>query len=479
MYKRQIQDIEALRFALQRGELKLFQFALYFTIYAKSLKELDEISEQLETALGGKLIYTKPAFLQMEEGFNSTLPLGLDELMIVRNLDTGTISSTFPFSTTQLTSNDGILYGINRHNNSLILFDRFSLENANMVVFAKSGAGKSYAVKLEALRSLMFGTDIIVIDPEDEYRRLAEAVGGAYIDISVKSKHRINPFELPPTGEGETGEDVLRSAIVALHGLIRIMVGGLTPEEDALLDKALFETYALRDITTDPASHKNPPPTMTDLYNVLKNMQGGESLVHRLSKFVEGTYAGLFNQPTNVNLDAPFIDFSIKNLEDELRPVGMYLILNFIWTKIKSRLKRRILIADEAWWMMQYEDSAKFLSSIVRRARKYYLGVTIISQDVEDFLTNKYGKVIVTNSALQLLLKQSPASIDIVGEVFNLTAGEKMLLLESDVGEGIFFAGFNHVAIKILASYVEDQLITSDPAQILQMQERMKGPGQV
>lgn len=468
-----MQDVESLRFALQKGELRLFKFSLYFTIFAKDQEELDTVTQQLETHLGGKLIYTKPAFLQMEEGFLSTLPLGIDALMITQNLDTASISSTFPFTSTELTSNEGILYGINRHNNSLVLFDRFTLENANMVVFGKSGGGKSYAVKLEALRSLMWGTDIIVIDPEDEYRKLAEAVGGACIEISVKSKQRINPFDLPPIMENETGEDVLREAVVSAHGLINLMVGGLTPAEDAILDRALFETYALKDITTDPNSQKNPPPLLTDLYNVLKNMRGVENVVYKLSKYVEGAYAGLFNQPTNVDLGAGFIDFSIKNLEDELRPVGIYLVLNYIWRRIKSQLRRRIMIVDEAWWMMQHEDSAKFLSNLCRRARKYYLGVTIISQDVEDFLTNKYGKVIVSNSSLQLLLKQSPASVDKVTQVFNLTEGEKFLILEADVGEGLFFAGLNHVAIKVIASYTEDQIITSDPKQILAMRGKV------
>ena len=464
-----MQDVESLRFSLQKGEVKLFKYSLYFTIFGKTPEELDTVTQQLETHLGGKLIYTKPAFLQMEEGFISSLALGLDNLSITQNLDTGSISSTFPFVSTELTSNDGILYGINRHNNSLILFDRFSLENANMVVFGKSGGGKSYAVKLEALRSLMWGTDIIVIDPEDEYTKLAEAVGGSFIEISVKSKQRINPFDLPPIMEDETGEEILREAVVAVHGLIKIMVSGLTAEEDALLDKAIFETYALKDINTDPASHKNPAPLLNDLYNVLKNMRGAENIVFKLSKYVEGTYAGLFSQPTNVNLQAGFVNFTIKNLEDELRPVGMYLILNYIWGRVKREMKQRLLIVDEAWWMMQHEDSAKFISGLCRRARKYYLGVTIVSQDVEDFLSSKYGKVIVTNASLQLLLKQSTASVEKIAEVFNLTEGEKFLILEADIGECLFFAGLNHVAIKVIASYTEDQIITSDPRQILAM----------
>lgn len=465
-----MQDVESLRYALQKGELKLFKFSLYFTIYSKSIQELETMSKQLESHLGGRLIYTKPSYLQMEEGFTSTMPLGSDELMIPNNLDTGSVSTAFPFTSTELTSNQGILYGLNRHNNSLILFDRYSLENANMVVFGKSGSGKSYAVKVEALRSLMWGTDVIVIDPEDEYKKLAEAVGGTYIRLSVRSNQRINPFDLPVSFEQESGEDTLRGAVVSAHGLINLMVGGLNAEEDAILDRAILETYALRDITSDINTHKNPAPLMSDLYNVLKNMRGAENLVYKLSKYVEGTFSGLFNQPTNIDLGKGFIDFSIRDLEEQLRPIGMYMVLNFIWTRVRSDLRRRMLIVDEAWWMMQHEDSARFLTSLARRARKYYLGVSVISQDVEDFLSNDYGKVIIANSSLQLLLKQSPTSIKKVSDVFALTEGEKILLLECAIGEGLFFAGLNHVAIKVIASYIEDQIITSDPRQLLSME---------
>ena len=462
-------DIDALRDVLQRGEVRLFQFGLYFTIYGKNYEELDTITKQLESTLGGMLIYTKQSLIQMEQGFNSTLPLNNDELSVLRNLDTGSLSSTFPFTSAELTSDEGILYGINRHNNSLIIYDRFNLENANVAVFAKSGGGKSYAVKLEILRYLMLGTDIIVVDPEDEYRTLCEAVGGSYLRMSLNSDHRINPFDLPHSLKeeaGESGEDVLRSTISSLHGLINLMVGGLSPEEDALIDKALYEAYALKDITTDPESQKNEPPILQDLYNVLSNMRGSESLLSRLSKFTEGTYGNLFNKPTNFELKDGFVVFSVRDLEDQLRPIAMYIILNYIWTKIRMDSKRRIMVIDEAWWMMQYEDSARFLFGLAKRARKYYLGLTIISQDVEDFLASRYGKAVVANSSMQLLLKQSTASIDIVAETFNLTQGEKYMLLQSDVGEGLFFAGQNHVAIKIIASYTEDQIITTNPEQL-------------
>ncbi|MFA4995883.1 MAG: DUF87 domain-containing protein [Patescibacteria group bacterium] len=460
-------DVEALRDVLQRGEVRLFQFGLYFTVYATSQEELKTITEQLESTLGGLLIYTKEALFQMEQGFTSTLPLMMDELNVLRNFDTGSLSSTFPFTSTELTQDDGILYGINRHNNSLIIFDRFNLENANAVVFAKSGSGKSYFVKLEALRYLMLGTDVIVIDPENEYKALSEAVGGSYLEISLNSDKRINPFDLP-VGSEESGEDVLRSTIASLHGLINLMVGGLNPEEDAVIDKTLYETYALKDITTDPESQKNEPPLMQDFYNVLSNMAGTESLRARLSKYVEGTFASLYNQKTNFQLNPGFVVFSVRDLEEQLRPVAMYTILDYIWTKIRMDMKQRVMIIDEAWWMMQYEDSAKFLHGLAKRARKYYLGLTIISQDVEDFLGSKYGKAVVANSSMQILMKQSTASIDIVSEVFNLTEGEKYLLLESDVGEGLFFAGLNHVAMKVVASYTEDKIINTDPSKMVE-----------
>lgn len=460
-------DVESLRDVLQRGEVRLFQYAMYFTIYAETPEELKTIGDQLESTLGGLLIYTKESIFQMEQGFTSTLPLMLDKLSILRNFDTGSLSSTFPFTSSELTQDDGILYGINRHNNSLVIFDRFSLPNANQVVFATSGSGKSYAVKLEALRYLMLGTDVIVVDPENEYKTLCEAVDGSYLEISLNSDKRINPFDLP-IGSDESGEDVLRSTIASVHGLIKLMVGGLTPEEDSLVDKALFETYAIRDITIDPESQKNEPPLMQDFYNVLSNMNGTESLRARLSKFTEGTFASLYNQKTNFELKPGFVVFSVRDLEEQLRPIAMYTILNYIWTKIRMDVKKRLMIIDEAWWMMQFEDSAKFLHGLVKRARKYYLGLTIISQDVEDFLSSRYGKAVVSNSAMQVLLKQSTASIDVVSEVFNLTEGEKYLLLESGVGEGLFFAGLNHVAIKVVASYTEDQIITTDPKQILE-----------
>lgn len=469
-----IHDIDELRETLAQGQNRLFQYSLYFTIYAKSLEELNTLSKQVSATLGGMLIYTKEALVQMEQGFNSTLPIGTDELGIQRNLDTGSLSTTFPFSSAELTSDEGILYGINRHNDSLILFDRFNLENANATVFATSGAGKSYFVKLEILRYLMLGTDVIIIDPENEYQKLAEAVGGSYLEINLNSPKRINPFDLPISNHPEdVQEDVLRSSITTLHGLIRLMAGGLTAEEDAILDKALYETYALKDITTEPTTQGNPPPVMSDLVSVLSNMRGAENMILRLNKYVDGTFASLFNQPTNFKLSGGLVVFSVRDLEESLRPVAIFMVLNYIWNNVRFEMKRRLMVVDEAWWMMQYEDSARFLYGLAKRARKYFLGLTIISQDVEDFLANKYGKAVVSNSAMQVLLKQSTSSIEVISTVFNLTEQEKYLLLNAGVGEGLFFAGLSHVAVKITASYTEDQIITSDPKQLLAMRSGM------
>lgn len=470
-----LQDIEALRDALSQGTEKFFQFSLYVTMYAKDKDELDLASDRIENLLGMQLIYSKRALFQAEQGFNSTFPLGNDELAISTNMNSSPIASSFPFVSSELTSDDGILYGINRHNNSLILFDRFSLQNANMVVFATSGAGKSYAIKLEVLRSMMLGTDVIIIDPENEYQHLSEAVGGAYINVSLNSESKLNPFDLPRGVGGDSKpEDILRSAIITLKGLIRLMIGEITNAEDSLLDRALLETYAKKDITPESDLANIDPPIMSDLEEVLLSMEGGEDMALRIKKYTEGTFSGLFNSPTNVKVDNQLIVFCIRDLEDELRPIAMYIIMNYIWNIIRSELKRRMLVVDEAWIMMRHEDSAKFMYALVKRCRKYYLGITTITQDVNDFLTSTYGNAIVTNCSLQLLLKQTPAAVNLVQKTFMLTEGEKYLLLEAGLGEGIFFAGAKHAAIKIQASYAEHQIITSDPRQLLEIEEAKK-----
>ncbi|MDB4940400.1 MAG: Type secretory pathway VirB4 component-like protein [Candidatus Doudnabacteria bacterium] len=464
-------DVEFLRDQLQQGTEKFFKVALYFTLYAEDLKELDRFSSILESTMAAKLIITKRAIMQTQSGLNSTLPIAIDDLDVGTNMNTSPLSTTFPFVSAELSNNEGIMYGINRHNNSLIIFDRFKMENANTLVFAKSGAGKSYAVKLEVLRSLMMGVDVIIIDPENEYKHLADAVGGTYLDISLNSDSRINPFDLPLPIEGDDNADILRSAIISLMGLLNLMLGKLNPTEEAIMDKALWQTYAKKDITESSDFRTVQPPTMSDLVEILSGMVGAESLAQRMSKYTEGTFAGIFNQPTNIGLNNQLIVFSIRDLEDTLRPIAMYIILGHIWNVVRSELKRRILVLDEAWILMQFEDSARFLFGVAKRARKYYLGLTTITQDVADFMNSPYGKPIVTNSSMQLLLKQSPAAIDIIAETFFLTEGEKYLLLESEVGEGIFFAGLKHAAIKIYASYVEDQIITTDPHQLLEQKK--------
>ncbi|MBU0750066.1 DUF87 domain-containing protein [Patescibacteria group bacterium] len=460
-------DLEDLRDQLQQANERLFEIGLYITLYASTKEELDRNEAEVRGILDAKLVYTKPALFQQEQGFRSTLPLAIDELSVHSKLNSSPLSSLFPFVSFDLTSDQGILFGINRHNASLILFDRFSLENYNSVVFAKSGSGKSYAVKLEILRSLMFDTDVIVIDPEREYEYLAQATGGRLFNISLSSEHHINPFDLPPVKEDEEPADILRSNIINLVGLFRIMLGGLTPEEDAIVDRAITETYALKDITGDNDFSGLQPPLLSDFESVLSGMEGSESLVQRLSKYTHGTWSGFLNQPTNVDINKQFIVFSVRDMEDELKPVAMYIVTHFIWNAVRHELKKRLLIIDEAWWMMRSEDTASFLYSMAKRGRKYYLGVATITQDVEDFLRSPYGRPILTNSSIQLLLKQSPTTIDVLQDTFNLTDEEKFLLLESGVGEGLFFAGLKHVAIKIVASYTEDQIITSDPSQLL------------
>ncbi len=470
-----LRDIEGLRDDLTQGTEHFFQFSFYVTLYAKDKAELDQISEDVENIFGGKLIYSRKVLFQAEQGFNSTLPLANDELMIAFNMNSSPIAASFPFISAELTSDDGILYGINRHNNSLILFDRFSLQNANMVVFATSGAGKSYAIKLEILRSMMMGTDVIVIDPEMEYKHLCDAVGGTYINISLSSESKVNPFDLPrPMGQEVSVEDIIRGAVITVKGLLRIMLGGITTEEDSIIDRALIETYAKKDITSDSDLATVSPPIMQDLQEVLEGMEGSNDLVLKLKKYTDGTFSGLFNSPTNVDTKNQLVVFSVRDLEDELRPLAIYAIVNYIWNVVRSERKKRILVIDEAWWLMQHEDSARFIYALVKRCRKYYLGVTTITQDVNDFLRSQYGQAIVTNSALQMLLRQSPASVDMIQKVFLLTDSEKYLLLESAVGEGIFFAGLKHAAIKVVASYTEDQLVTTNPQQLMDIEKAKK-----
>ncbi|MBU0767008.1 ATP-binding protein [Patescibacteria group bacterium] len=469
-----LQDAEELRDLLTRGREKLFQVGLYVTIYSEDLEKLKKLQTDIESMLGGKLVITKPAYMQMEHGWISTLPFGIDELEINRNMNTSPAAACFPFSSSDLTDDHGILYGINRHNDSLVVFDRFDLPNANATVFATSGAGKSFAVKLEILRSLMFDTEMYVIDPENEYRELCEAVDGTYIPISLESSNRVNPFDLPKAVRGEEASvgETLRSSVINLHGLFMLMLGTLTPAEDGILDKAILDTYALKNITLTSENHADKEvPTLSDLVDVLLTTDGGENMAKTLSKYTEGSYAGLFDQPTNVKLDNQMVVFQIRDLEEQLRPIAMYVVINLIWNRIRADLKKRMLVIDEAWSLIQHEDSARFLYGLIKRARKYYLGVTTITQDVEDFVNSPYGKPIITNASLQILLKQSPSAIDNLQKIFYLTEGEKYLLLGSEVGQGLFFAGNRHVAIQIIASPQETQIITTNPEDILAKKE--------
>jgi conjugal transfer ATP-binding protein TraC len=467
MLETALQDIEALRDALQQSQEKLFSTGVYIAIYADTMDELAKLESRVTSLMETQLVYIKPALFEQLEGLLTVLPLAEDKLQVTNPMNSSPISSFFPFVSDNLTSDSGIMYGINRSNNSLVIFDRFSLENANQVVFATAGSGKSYASKLEIIRSLMLGVDVLVIDPENEYRRLAEAFGGSFFNISLTSDNHINPFDIPLIPEGESPADVLRSHIVNLAGLLKLMLGKLSPEEDAILDRAITETYASREITPESDFSNAQPPLLEDLETVLRNLEGGRGMAERLYKFTKGSFSGFVNQPTNVNIQNRFIVFSIRDLEDELRPIAMYVILNFIWNLVRTKLKRRIMVVDEAWWLMKYEESAAFLFGLAKRCRKYYLGLTTITQDVEDFLRSPYGRPIITNSALQLLLKQAPATIDIVSKAFNLTDAEKSLLLTAERGTGLFFAGRQHVAIQIIASYFEDQIITTDPKQLL------------
>jgi type IV secretory pathway VirB4 component len=476
-----INDAEELRDQIQVGAERFFRFGLYVTLWADSMDELNFMQQKIETIFGQQMVFSKVASSQQEQGLNSSVPQMSDQLQIRRNMNTGAISTSFPFTSADLTDNTGILYGINMHNNGLVIFDRFKLENANMAVFAKSGAGKSFTVKLEALRSMMLGAEVLIIDPENEYQKLADAVGGAYIRLSLNSNTRINPFDLPMVIDSDEADDALRANLVTLHGLFRLMLGGsqvtttgmataaLTPSEEADLDQALIDTYARVGITSDPLTHNSPPPTITDLYDTLLHMGGsGPSLAQRLRKYTTGTFAGIFSQQSNIDINNPMVVFNIRDLEDELRPVAMYIVLSHIWNITRTNQRKRMLIVDEAWQLMKYDDSANFLFSLAKRARKYYLGLTTITQDVEDFMSSKMGRAIVSNTSMQLLLKQSSSAVDVLSDVFKLTEEEKKRLSNFPIGQGLFFAGQSHVHIQIQASPTEQQLITTNPQALVQ-----------
>lgn len=468
-----LEDARYIREELAKGSEKFFQFGLYVTIQADSKEELDKITKNVQSTLGALMIVSKKTTLQMDDGFKTTLPMGIDKLLITRNMDTTSLATTFPFTSSELTMETGILYGINEHNDSLVIFDRFQMENANMVVFAKSGAGKSYTVKLEVIRQLMFGVDVLVLDPEQEYEELAKSVGGEYLNFTFNADYTINPFDL--SAVYEEGENELGHKIINLHGLLKVMLGDMSDQQEALLDRALVSTYKAKGITPDPATQSNEPPLMEDLYKTLIGMENNDAndLAVRLEKFISGSFRGIFDHHSTIDIHNQFTVFSVKEIDEELRPIAMYIILDFIWTKIKKDLKKRVLVIDEAWYFMKHQDSASFIHSMVKRARKYYLGITTITQDVEDFLHNDYGKAIVTNASIQFLMKQSTAALDILTETFHLSEGERRLLVASDVGEGIFFAGQNHVALRVVSSEHEHAVITTDPEEILRKKQTL------
>jgi type IV secretory pathway VirB4 component len=462
-----LNDARVMREQLAAGSERFFQFGLYITIKSDNKEQLEKITKAIQSTLGSLLIVSKKTALQMDEGFKTTLPMGVDRLLITRNMDTTSLATTFPFTSSELTMETGIVYGINEHNDSLVIFDRFKMENANMVVFAKSGAGKSYTVKLEILRQLMFDTEVIVLDPEHEYEELCKMVNGEYVNFTFGSDVKINPFDL--SNVYEEGENELGLKIISLHGLLKVMLGDMTPQQEAILDRAIVASYKAKGITPDPNTQTNTPPLMEDLYKALIGMERDESddLAARLEKFITGSFRGIFDQASNFNIRSPFTVFSVKEMEEKLRPIAMYVILDFIWTRIKKDMKRRILVIDEAWYFMMYKDSSAFIYSMVKRARKYYLGITTITQDVEDFLQNDYGRAIVSNSSIQFLMKQATSSIPILAQTFYLSEGERQLLITSEVGEGIFFAGQNHVALRVIASEKEHRAITTNPEEVM------------
>ncbi|MCL5113934.1 MAG: ATP-binding protein [Patescibacteria group bacterium] len=466
-----LEDALALQEQLAKGVERFFQFSLYITLSSESIQDLEDAAKRLTSTLSSILLIAKPTTLQMEAGFKSTIPLGSDRLFITRNMDTTSLASTFPFTSAMLTQDKGIMYGTNEQNGSLIIFDRYSLENANEVVFGKSGSGKSYLIKLEAMRQFMFGTEVIILDPEGEYEALTHTLGGEYVSFAPSDPIKINPFDL--SGLYEEGENELGLKILSLHGLLKIALGQLDSSEDAMLDRALVEVYRQKGITVDPTTQKNQPPLMEDLYKTLLGMEdpSSKNLALRLEKFIKGSLSGIFNQQSNFDIKNPFTVFSIKALEEELRPIAMHIILDFVWTRIRKNLKKRLLILDEAWYIMKYEDSASFVYGIAKRARKYYLALTTATQDIQDFLSTDYGRAVLSNSSIQMLLKQSPTEIDQVSKLFYLSEGEKELLLSSAVGEGLFFAGQSHVVMKVIAAPFEHNIITSNPREVMKLKE--------
>jgi hypothetical protein len=466
-----LQDALKQQEELASGVERYFHFALYITIKGETLSDLNNLTSTVISDLSSKEMNTKLPTLKMENAFKSSLPYGFDRLRQTRNMDTSSIAMTFPFTSSDLSQEKGILYGINTYNRGLVVFDRFSMPNANMVVLASSGGGKSFFVKLEIIRSLMLGTECIVIDPENEYEDLCKSVGGAYVSFSQDGKNKLNPFELP--AGAESNEDELRLKELSLQGFFKILFGTLSTRGTSILDRAIRMCYREKGITNDKSTFVNEPPRMEDLYKTLRAMEEMEAqdMALKIERFLVGSASGIFDKKTNIEISNSLTIFSIRDLSEELRPLAMYLMLDFIWTKIKRERKRRILAIDEAWVLMKYPDSALFINSVAKRARKYYLGLTTITQEVSDFLNTDYGRAVVTNSSIQVLFRQSPVAIDGLAGTFDLSEGEKAYLLSVPPGNGLFFAGTNHVSIDVKASPTEYALVTSNPVELEKMKK--------
>lgn len=447
-----LESATELRDKIQRGQEKLFQVSIYVTLTADSLTELNKTTKLLETALSARLFYIKTARYQQLEGLQSILPRGEDILNQRRNLDSSSVALTFPFMSSELVQESGILYGVNKSNNSLVILDRFGLNNANSIVFAQSGSGKSYATKVEILRHLMQGTKVIVIDPEREYKRLSESVEGTYIKLSAKSKEKINPFDLNATVRKKSD---LSEHAQDLMEVISLMVDGLNATEKAAVDKAILKIYKQAKAT----------PLLKDFYEELKKLNQTK-LCERLEKYIDGSLAKVFNTQTNIKFNNRLVIFDIKDLPESLRQIMMMIISNFVQNQVKSKPEKRLLVIDEGWLLLEHEESARFVAGLVRRARKYYLGVSIISQQANDFLKSDYGRAIASQSSLRILMRQDTTTIKKVVSEFHLSEYEENFLLTCEKGDALIIADQNHVAVKVVASDKEHPLITTNPAEL-------------
>lgn len=465
--EQQYRDVEMIREKLTTKEERYFEFWNYTTIYDNNEEQLRETWKKFEQKISWYWIKIKNAIHRMDNWFTANLPICLDDMWIVRSAVTSSLAASFPFISSDLITKTGILYWVNAHTWGLVIFDRFNskLPNMNSVILATSWAWKSFTVKLEILRYLLNWVDIIVIDPENEYHGLCEKVGWTYVNIATSSQQFLNPFDMPPMIEDvEYGKwDLLRSQIMNLVWLIQILVWKLSPEEEALLDKALQNTYALKWFTFEMEDYTGKkPPLMEDLLHVLEWMQGGDQIALKLSKYVTWTFWKLFNNYTNIDINNSLTVFSIRDVEDALKTPAMFNVLNFIRSKVRAVKKQRLMVCDEAWIMLQNDISANFLFWLIKRARKYGLWITTISQDIEDFTRSQYWKPIVSNSSMQILLKQSVTSMKSLNQLLGLSEAEQQRLISVGVWEGLMFVWSQHVGVQILASPHEKGFITTD-----------------